>query len=81
MTGRVIWRTRRSTRAGKLLYMVLDTGGREPYGLAIVGPAELAMQEHVDASAARMRQWCRRLAHGHVRPCHLREMIVEWLCE
>ncbi len=81
MDDKVVFRTGRITQAGPAAYLVLDSGGREPYGLAVVFLSGLAVQEHVTADLQRAQQWCRRLAQGRVRPCHLRDVLTQWLCE
>ncbi len=81
MQGNVMWYTRRLTRMGVIRYCVIDTAGQEPYGLAVAGGGQFAAVQHVSADAARVRGWCRRLARGRVRPCHLQELLCQWICE
>ncbi len=81
MNGRVVWRLDCATQAGQTTYLVVESGGVEPYGLAILSPGGLAVQEHLAASAASAQGWCHRLAEASVHPCHLQELMEDWLCE
>ncbi len=78
---RVCWRTVRFTRAGLIRYRVICLGGPEPYAIAVQCRGALALQQQLTADQGRAIGWCRRLAAGHVRPCHLQELLSEWICE
>lgn len=79
MVEEIVWCSRRMTRCGMVTYWMLkNTEG--VYGAAIGTAKSFAVLHGVTSDAAQMRVWCKLLAKGRVRPCHLRDVMENLLC-
>lgn len=80
MESIIIWRASVPAPGGDILYLVMDGGQPQPYGLAICAPDSLAVQAHISWDKAFVIRLAQRLAQGEVRPCHLRDILEDVLC-
>lgn len=79
MEERILWRRCRLTRCGLIGYMLIRDASGE-YGAAIFSRKALSVLRGVTADEKQMLFWCRLLAKGRVRPCHLRDVMEDLVC-
>lgn len=79
MEERIRWRCCRLTKGGLIGYALIEdaAGG---YGAAIFSRDALSVLCGVTTDKERMLFWCKLLAKGRVRPCHLRDVMENLVC-
>ncbi|MBQ8611689.1 MAG: hypothetical protein IJ412_08285 [Oscillospiraceae bacterium] len=79
MEERIRWRCCRLTRCGMVSYMLIESMAGE-YGAAVFSRNAMSVLRGVTVDKERMLFWCKLLAKGRVRPCHLRDVMENLVC-